>query len=183
MADGRKLGLAATTAIGIGGMIGGGIFAVLGLAISTAGHAVALTLVGGGIIALLTGALSTLALAAFLAVNLFGARLSGGVELGVVAVKLSILVFFAAVAAFGVRTSHFVPVFDKGAVQPIAAIALIFVAYEGFELIPNGIAEMVEPERNLRRAIVGAILITMVVYVVVAVVTLGNLSPEQISRD
>ncbi|QJX01869.1 amino acid permease [Alcanivorax sp. IO_7] len=50
-----KLGLAQVTAIGIGGMIGGGIFAVLGLAIATAGHAVALTLAGGGVIALLTG--------------------------------------------------------------------------------------------------------------------------------
>ena len=40
----RKLNLAEVTAIGIGGMIGGGIFAVLGLAIAKAGHAVPLTL-------------------------------------------------------------------------------------------------------------------------------------------
>ena len=33
----KKLGLAEVTAIGIGGMIGGGIFAVLGLAIAVAG--------------------------------------------------------------------------------------------------------------------------------------------------
>jgi hypothetical protein len=49
-ADKDKLNLAEVTAIGIGG-----IFAVLGLAIATAGHAVALTLAGGGVIALLTG--------------------------------------------------------------------------------------------------------------------------------
>ena len=53
--DKDKLNLAEVSAIGIGGMIGGGIFAVLGLAIATAGHAVALTLAGGGVIALLTG--------------------------------------------------------------------------------------------------------------------------------
>ena len=51
----RKLTLAQVTAIGIGGMIGGGIFAVLGLAIAQAGHAVPVTLVVGGAIALLTG--------------------------------------------------------------------------------------------------------------------------------
>jgi hypothetical protein len=51
----RKLGLAEVTAIGIGGMIGGGIFAVLGLAIAQAGHAVPVTLAVGGVIALLTG--------------------------------------------------------------------------------------------------------------------------------
>ena len=53
--DAKKLSLIEVTAIGIGGMIGGGIFAVLGLAIAVAGHAVALTLAGGGVIALLTG--------------------------------------------------------------------------------------------------------------------------------
>ncbi|MEO8884108.1 MAG: hypothetical protein ABI377_11960 [Devosia sp.] len=47
-----KLNLAEVSAIGIGGMIGGGIFAVLGLAIATAGHAVVLTLAGGGVIAI-----------------------------------------------------------------------------------------------------------------------------------
>ena len=51
----RKLSLAEVTAIGIGGMIGGGIFAVLGLAIAQAGHAVPITLGVGGVIALLTG--------------------------------------------------------------------------------------------------------------------------------
>jgi amino acid permease len=51
----KKLSLPEVTAIGIGGMIGGGIFAVLGLAIAVSGHAVALTLAGGGVIALITG--------------------------------------------------------------------------------------------------------------------------------
>ena len=50
-----KLSLAEIVAIGIGGMVGGGIFAVLGLAIETAGHAVAIAMVFGGVVALLTG--------------------------------------------------------------------------------------------------------------------------------
>ena len=54
-APAAKLSLAEVTAIGIGGMIGGGIFAVLGLAIAQAGHAVPVTLAIGGVIALLTG--------------------------------------------------------------------------------------------------------------------------------
>jgi amino acid transporter len=54
-ADKDKLNLAEVSAIGIGGIIGGGIFAVLCLAIVTAGYAVAFTLAGGGVIALLTG--------------------------------------------------------------------------------------------------------------------------------
>jgi amino acid transporter len=250
----KKLSLAEVTAIGIGGMIGGGIFAVLGLAIAVAGHAVALTLAGGGVIALLTGlsyahmglafhgeggsftyierafaapaiagiagwllvagyigtlalyatafgaygatlltgagtsplatgALSALVLGGFLAINLIGAKLSGTVELSVVGIKLTILALFAAVGVWGIHASHFVPLFDHGVFTPLAAVALIFVAYEGFELIPNAIDEMENPKRNLRRAIVIAILLTTAIYVVVAVVALGNLTPEQIKHD
>lgn len=250
----RKLSLAEVTAIGIGGMIGGGIFAVLGLAIAVAGHAVALTLAAGGVIALLTGlsyahlglafrgdggsftyierafgsralagvmgwllivgyigtlalyasafgdygaalfegtgahsqllagALATLALSVFLAINLKGVKLSGGVELGVVATKLAILALFVVACAFGVQRDHFTPLFDRGVFTPVAAVALIFVAYEGFELIPNAIDEMQAPERNLRRAILLSIVITTAIYVLVAIVAEGNLTPAQVQR-
>lgn len=253
-AHARKLNFAEVTAIGIGGMIGGGIFAVLGLAIAVAGHAVALTLAGGGAIALLTGfsyahlglafrgdggsftyierafaaptiagvagwllivgyigtlalyasafgdygfallreaglvaptagALASLAMAAFLAVNLIGAKFSGSVELAVVAAKVAILGLFVVVAGSGMEASHFVPSFDHGWFTPLAAVALIFVAFEGFELIPNAIDEMQDPERNLRPAILCAILVTTAIYISVAIVALGNLTPTQIQHD
>jgi amino acid transporter len=252
-ADKNKLNLAEVSAIGIGGMIGGGIFAVLGLAIATAGHAVALTLAGGGVIALLTGlsyahlglyfrgdggsftyiekafaapwiagcagwllvvgyvgtlalyatafgdygatlfghggarpltiGLAAVVLLGFLGINLRGARTSGGVELGVVAIKLTILAVFAAAGLIGIKADHFVPLFDHGITSPLVAVALIFVAYEGFELIPNAIDEMDNPERNLRRAIVIAVVLTTIIYIVVAVAALGNLSPAQIQHD
>ncbi|WP_176082546.1 APC family permease [Martelella sp. HB161492] len=247
----KKLSLAEVTAIGIGGMIGGGIFAVLGLAIAVAGHAVAFALLAGGVIALLTGisyahlglefrndggsftyiekaftapgiagfagwllvagyvgtlalyasafgaygatflpesaagagVLAAVVLTGFLVINLVGAKLSGGVELGVVAIKLAILALFAVIAATGIKASHFTPVFDHGFPAALSAVALIFVAYEGFELIPNAIDEMAAPERNLKRAIVIAICLTTLIYVAVAVVALGNLTPAEIAKD
>jgi amino acid transporter len=252
-ADKDKLNLAEVTAIGIGGMIGGGIFAVLGLAIATAGHAVALTLAGGGVIALLTGlsyahlglhfrgdggsftyierafaaplvagcagwllvlgyvgtlalyatafgdygatlfghggarlvtaGLAGLVLIGFLGINLRGARTSGGIELGVVAIKLLILAVFAVAGLIGIQANHFVPLFDRGVASPLVAVALIFVAYEGFELIPNAIDEMADPARNLRPAIVIAVVLTTVIYIVVAIAALGNLTPAQIQQD
>jgi amino acid transporter len=250
----RKLSLAEVTAIGIGGMIGGGIFAVLGLAIAQAGHAVPITFVVGGGIALLTGLsyarlglafrgdggsfcyiehafdrpgiaavagwllvagyVGTLALYAtafgaygatliigagmpgalssglaafvlivFLLINLAGAKTSGAAELAVVAVKLAILAAFATVGLRTVDADHFRPLFDRGLMAPLTAAALIFVAYEGFELIPNAIDEMENPERNLRRALVIAIVATTVIYVTVAAAALGNLTPVQIEHD
>jgi amino acid transporter len=249
-----KLSLAEVTAIGIGGMIGGGIFAVLGLAIAQAGHAVPITLIAGGVIALLTGlsyahlglalrgdggsfsyiehafeqpgiaavagwllvagyvgtlalyatafgaygrtliagaggagplsgGLAALVLVAFLAINLRGAKTSGATELAVVAVKLAILAAFAIAGLYTAQAGHFRPLFDHGPVAPFTAAALIFVAYEGFELIPNAIDEMANPERNLRRALVIAIVLTAAIYVTVALAALGNLTPAEIQHD
>ena len=48
-------GLAALVAIGIGGMVGGGIFSVLGLTVQLAGAGAYLSFVVGGVVAALTG--------------------------------------------------------------------------------------------------------------------------------
>lgn len=58
--------------------------------------------------------------------------------------------------------------------------ALIFVAYEGFELIPNAINEMENPQHNLKPAIIWSIVITIAIYVLVSIVAVGNLLPKEI---
>ena len=250
----EQLGLAEVVAIGVGGMVGGGIFAVLGLAMDVAGHAVVLSFVFGGVVALLTGysyahlglafrddggsftyiehafhaplvagvagwllvagyvgtlalygtafgayaaaliapvapsslasnLLASLVLVAFLGINLVGAKLSGRFELILVVVKVSILLLFVAVGLGTVGTDHLVPVFDKAPVAPLAAAALIFVAYEGFELIPNAIEEMKNPADTLKRGLIVSIIVTAALYVLVSFVALGNLTPEAIRRD
>ncbi|RMH29493.1 MAG: amino acid permease [Planctomycetota bacterium] len=50
-----SLGLWELVAIGVGGMIGGGIFSVLGIAVGIAGHAAPLAFALGGVIAVLAG--------------------------------------------------------------------------------------------------------------------------------
>ena len=60
---------------------------------------------------------------------------------------------------------------------------MIFVAYEGFELIPNAIDEMENPQRNLHRALVDRHRRHHVIYVTVALAALGNLTPAQIEHD
>ena len=49
------LGISALVAIGIGGMVGGGIFSVLGLTVQLAGAGAYLSFVVGGVVAALTG--------------------------------------------------------------------------------------------------------------------------------
>ncbi len=241
-------------AMGIGGMVGGGIFSVLGLAIAQAGHAAPIAFALGGIIALLTGIsyarlglvfrssggsftflekafshpgiaamggwllligyISTLSLYAytfgiygsamlnggqeagntlhhlleslilltFLGINLYGVKATGRSELIIVSIKVLILFLFAAIGLTTVKADHLLPVFNQGYGGVIMAAALIFVAYEGFELIPNAINEMDEPQKNLRPAILISILVTIAIYVLVSIVAVGNLLPEEITR-
>ena len=98
-------------------------------------------------------------------------------------VKVSILLLFVAIGFSRVQTDHLVPVFNKSPVAPFAAAALIFVAYEGFELIPNAIEEMKDPAKTLKRGILIAVVATAVLYILVSFVALGNLTPEDIRRD
>ncbi len=248
-----KLTLKEVIAMGIGGMVGGGIFSVLGLAIAQAGHAAPIAFALGGCIALLTGLsyarlglvyqssggsftfiehafsnqnvaaiggwlllvgyvgtlslyaftfgvygsamlgadganpavhhfLETLILLSFLGVNLYGIKASGTSELLIVTIKVIILGLFAMIGLFYVKSDHLLPVFNQGYGGVVMGAALIFVAYEGFELIPNAINEMEDPQRNLTRAIMWSIAVTIAIYVLVSIVAVGNLLPDEITR-
>ncbi|RLB71003.1 MAG: amino acid transporter [Deltaproteobacteria bacterium] len=248
-----KLGLKELVAMGVGGMVGGGIFSVLGLSVDLAGHAAFIAFALGGIVAmltgwsyaqlglsfrsdggsftylehtflhpniaalggwlLLTGYIGTLALYSytfgvygavmlgdaghgspmqhllesgimlvFLAINLYGVKAAGRIEDIIVIVKVIILSLFAVVGLFYVKPDHLLPVFNQGGVGVLMGAALIFVAYEGFELIPNAVNEMKDPEHNLPRAIMLSILITISIYILVSLVAVGNLLPAEIIK-
>ncbi len=97
-------------------------------------------------------------------------------------VKVLILSLFAVVGMFYVKSDHLLPVFNLGKTGVLMGAALIFVAYEGFELIPNAINDMENPARDLGRGILMSILITTVIYILVSLVAVGNLLPSDISK-
>ena len=242
----RALGLPELIAIGVGGMIGGGIFSVLGMAVQIAGHAAPLAFALGSFVALaagysyiklalgfrrdgasftyleqafpdrpnvagvagwtvIVGYVGTLALYAFtfgaygahllgeeghstlrmslsagvllffMGVNLVGAKMTGRTEDLIVYAKILLLGIFVVAGIGTVSVDRLTPVFDKGAASPFVAGALIFVAFEGFQLITNGVTETLDPERNIPRGIYGSIVITSAIYVGVAVVAIGNM--------
>ncbi len=253
-AEGRPelLTLKEIIAMGVGGMVGGGIFSVLGLAIGESGHAAPLAFALGGVVALLTGIsyarlgvtfradggsftylehafrhpniagiggwlllvgylgtmalyaytfgvygtailggdggvrmqhlLESLVLLAFLGVNLYGVKASGSSELVIVTIKLLILVLFGIFGMTTLKADHLFPFVNKGVDGIVMGAALIFVAYEGFELIPNAVNEMENPESNLYRGILWSIAITSAVYLLVSLVAVGNLSSGDIAK-
>lgn len=247
-----KLGLTELIAIGVGGMIGGGIFSVLGLAVSISGHAAPIAFAIGAVIAfaagysfaklslafpgngsnftylchafpsspwiaslsgwaIIIGYVGTLALYAFtfgaygahllgdgvsvtertvlsaavlmffMVINLKGIHDTGIAEDLVVYGKIIILALFGLVGLWSVKGEHLFPVFDRGVSGVFMAGALIFVAYEGFQLVTNAMDDSHDPERNIPRGIYTSILITSAIYVSLALVAVGNLTASEIT--
>lgn len=245
------LGLPELLAMGVGGMIGGGIFSVLGMAVGIASHAAPLAFAVGSLVALaagysyvklalgfhsdgasftylerafpkrpniagiagwtvIVGYVGTLALYAFtfgaygahllgaagstpvrlalsggvllffMAVNLRGAQTSGKTEDLIVATKVILLGIFVVAGANTMQVARFTPVFDRGVSSPFIAGALIFVAFEGFQLITNAVMETRNPTRDIPRGIYGSIAITSLVYISVAVIAMGNLGANEL---
>ncbi|NPA04048.1 MAG: APC family permease, partial [Epsilonproteobacteria bacterium] len=59
---------------------------------------------------------------------------------------------------------------------------IIFLAYEGFELIANTAGDIENPQKNLPKAFYASVLTTMFIYVLVAVVAVANLTYEQVQK-
>jgi len=249
------VGVIGGTAIGIGGMVGGGIFAVLGVAATQAGGATPIAFLLAGAVAALTafsyaklsvlfqsaggtvtfvdrvfgigeitgslnivlwvGYIATTALyaAAFgnyaatlfpggtdpnplllrglvligvlipWVINLANASLISRSESIVVAIKLSILMLVIAAGFPTVSSTRLEPSTWPSPFSILAAGMLIFVAYEGFELIANASADMKRPKRNLPLAFAFSVGIVIVLYVLISIVVVGAMSPAEIAKS
>jgi len=69
-------------------------------------------------------------------------------------------------------------------VGPLAIVSgamIVFFNYEGFELIANAAKDVKQPNRSLPIAYIGGVLLAITLYVLIAVVTVGHLSFEEIA--
>jgi amino acid transporter len=245
-----KLGYWPVVAIGVGGMVGGGIFAVLGFAVQLAHGGTPEAFAVAGLVALLTsysyaklsvaypspggtveflnqglgsglitGSLNVLlsisyvimlalyahafgsygasflpdrwqalglhmllstAVIALTVLNILGSRAVGEAEEWIVGLKLGILLLFVAVGLFSTK---FVAMQRDHWTSPLHVFAggmLIFLAYEGFELIANTAQDVRHAESTLPRAYYSAVAFVILLYVLVSVVAVGNLSVGEI---
>lgn len=72
------------------------------------------------------------------------------------------------------------PAESGSAVGFLAAVALAILAYKGFTTITNSGSEIIDPHRNVGRAIILSIIICVVVYFLVAMAVAMNLSLSEI---
>ena len=112
--------------------------------------------------------------------NLLSAELIGRAESWIVGLKVVILLFFVGAGLTGVNTAQLTPGSWSPPLQLAAGGMIIFLAYEGFELIANTAQDVDDAARTLPRAYFTAVGFVIVLYVFVALVTVGNLSVDKI---
>ncbi len=81
--------------------------------------------------------------------NCLGVRVSGTVQLIFVSVILAILLFAVGSGIPYMRVSSFVPLFPHGFLPVIQAVAVIFFAFTGWEIIGNLAEEFRDPHRDI----------------------------------
>jgi amino acid transporter len=112
--------------------------------------------------------------------NFMNVELIGAAEEWIVAVKIGILLFFVAVGAWTIDVSRMAAHEWPPATAILAGAMIIFLAYEGFELIANTAGDVRAPDRTLPRAYYAAVGFVIGLYVLVAAVTIGNLPVSRI---
>lgn len=123
---------------------------------------------------------TTLIIALFTLINYRGASETGTVGNVITIAKVIILglfVVFGAIAMFKVDdwwstrfTDDFLP---NGVGGVVIAMGLTFIAFEGYEIIAQSGEEVINPRRNIPRAIFAAVITVVIIYIAVALVALG----------
>ncbi|HEB93173.1 MAG TPA: APC family permease [Gammaproteobacteria bacterium] len=120
---------------------------------------------------------------AFLALGILGSSAVGKAELIIVIIKLSILGLFVVLGIWSIKPYLVTPSFTPSAITgSINAVAIFFLSYMGFGLVTNASEHMQNPEKNVPRAIYLSILIVSIVYILVSLVAVGNLSPPALIK-
>lgn len=257
MSTNKKITLKDAISIGIGGMVGGGIFAVLGLAVSLAKGGTPISFLFAGILALITsysyvnlskkypdrggtvkfinqgfgktvfsGAINNLLWVSYIvmlslyasafgsyapnlweitqnktvdfhiyasaiillatAINYYSIAVVGKIEAYAVIIKLIILIGFIGIGAYGlIGNPNLTQLSAANWESPLKLFAggmIIFVAYEGFELIANAAPDIENPEKNISKAYYFSVIFVILLYIIIALVTVGSLPFEDIAK-
>ena len=108
-----------------------------------------------------------------------GASESAKVNTVMVLIKLSVLMLFVVIGFTAFNTDHFAGFWGAGAAGISAAAGTIFFSFIGLDAVSTAGEEVRDPQRALPRAIMGALVIVVSVYVLVAVAGVGAQPVEE----
>lgn len=129
--------------------------------------------------------LISLAILGTTGLNLLTANYIGKSQIWIVSFKLGILMLFIIMGSSHIDISHLEPASVSSLQSIFAGAMVIFLSYEGFELIANTAEDLVNPKYTLPRVYYSVIGFVILLYVLIALVTLGAEPIEQIlvARD
>jgi amino acid transporter len=110
---------------------------------------------------------------ALTALNLGPASAIGRAEVGLVAIKVSILILLIVFGLIHIQQAHFTPFAPHGAGSVLATSALLFIAYLGFNVVTNMAGDVRQPHRTIPLAILASMVIVALVYLGVVVALLA----------
>jgi APA family basic amino acid/polyamine antiporter len=102
-----------------------------------------------------------------------GTRESATANMVMVVIKIAILIFFVVAAATSFDASNFKNFAPEGFGGITTAAGLIFFAYIGFDAVSTGSEESKNPGKDLPIAIVGSLVISTLLYILVAIAAVG----------
>jgi amino acid transporter len=114
------------------------------------------------------------------ALNIVGSKAVGESEEWIVGFKVVILLLFIGAGLWSVNLHHMGPSNWSNSIQLLAGGMIIFLAYEGFELIANTARDVRNPIKTLPRAYYSAVGFVIALYILVSAVTVGNLPIREI---
>jgi basic amino acid/polyamine antiporter, APA family len=112
-----------------------------------------------------------------------GASESAKVNTIMVLVKLSVLVMFIVIGLTAFKADRFDSFWASGSAGISAAAGTIFFSFIGLDAVSTAGEEVRDPKRALPRAIIGALIIVVSVYVLVAVAGVGSQPLEEFSSE
>ncbi len=122
-------------------------------------------------------------IAFFMILNFFGSKAVGKIEFLIVLIKVAILGIFIALGIVYIKPDYIQPSFEASHVSGLLhASVIFFLSYMGFGLITNASENIRDASRNVPRAIYISIGIVMLIYLLVAVVAVGNLSIPELMK-
>jgi len=119
----------------------------------------------------------------FTIINIIGVKHTGKTQIGLVAVLISLLVFYVIRGSFSAQFSRLIPSTPVGFGSIFAAAGLIFVSYGGLTKIASTAGEVKDPGRNIPLGMFLSWGVVSLLYILVIAVTIALVNPTQLQAS
>ena len=97
--------------------------------------------------------------------------------------KIAVIIFVIVIGFFYVKTDNWNPFMPNGFTGVLQGVSAVFYAYIGFDAISTTAEECKDPQRDLPKGMINALLICTVLYILIALVLTGMVHFSELKVD